>query len=115
MVASDAPKLMSQMRRGTLEYCVMAALRDRDCYGLELTRFLASSGELGASEGTIYPLLSRLRRDDLVETFWRESGQGPPRRYYKLTGRGRESLKLFIEHWERFRSAVDQILADGTE
>jgi PadR family transcriptional regulator, regulatory protein PadR len=115
MVASDAPKLMCQMRRGAVEYCVMAALRDRDCYGLELARILAASGELASSDGTIYPLLSRLRRNGLVETFWRESGQGPPRRYYKLTDRGGESLKLFIERWKRFRSAVDQILADGAE
>jgi len=105
---------MSQMRRGAIEYCVMALLRDRDRYGLEIARTLVASGDLVSSEGTIYPLLSRLRNDGLVETFWRESGQGPPRRYYLLTDSGRESLKLFIEHWERFRSAVDRLLADGT-
>jgi len=102
------------MRRGAIEYCVMALLRDRDRYGLEIARTLVASGDLVSSEGTIYPLLSRLRNDGLVETFWRESGQGPPRRYYLLTDSGRESLKLFIEHWERFRSAVDRLLADGT-
>lgn len=115
MVASDAAKLMSQMRHGAAEYCVMALLRDRDCYGLELARTLVASGEIVSSEGTIYPLLSRLRNDGLVETFWQESDQGPPRRYYTLTDRGRESLKLFIEHWERFRTAVDRLLANGAE
>jgi hypothetical protein len=69
-------KLMSQMRRGTVEYCVMALLRDRDCHGLELARVLAASGELMSSESTIYPLLRQLRSDGLVETFSRESGQG---------------------------------------
>lgn len=113
MVASGAAKLMSQMRRGAVEYCVMALLRDRDCYGLELARTLVASDGLVSSEGTIYPLLSRLRSEGLVETFWQESDQGPPRRYYTLTDRGRESLKVFIEHWERFRTAVDRVLADG--
>jgi PadR family transcriptional regulator PadR len=106
---------MSQMRRGAVEYCVMALLRDRERYGLELARALVASDGLVSSEGTIYPLLSRLRNDGLVETFWRESDQGPPRRYYTLTDRGRESLKLFVEHWERFRSAVDRLLAEGAE
>jgi len=73
---------------------------------------VASDG-LVSSEGTIYPLLSRLRSEGLVETFWQESDQGPPRRYYTLTDRGRELLKVFAEHWERFRTAVDRILADG--
>lgn len=104
---------MSQMRRGAVEYCVMALLRDRDRYGLELARTLVAADGLVSSEGTIYPLLSRLRNEGLVETFWRESAQGPPRRYYSLTDRGRESLKFFVEHWERFRSAVDRVLEDG--
>jgi PadR family transcriptional regulator PadR len=105
---------MTQMRRGAVEYCVMALLRDRDRYGLELARALVDADGLVSSEGTIYPLLSRLRNEGLVETFWQESAQGPPRRYYSLTGRGRESLKRFVEHWERFRGAVDRVLAEGT-
>ena len=62
------------------------------------------------SEGTIYPLLSRLRRDGLVETTWRESTSGPPRRYYKLTAAGRAALAAFKDEWERFRDAVDHFV-----
>ncbi|MDN3351150.1 PadR family transcriptional regulator [Actinomadura sp. DC4] len=62
----------------------------------------------GVSEGTIYPLLSRLRRDGAIESFWRESDSGPPRRYYRLTEPGRQSLRTFRAEWDRFKNAVDQ-------
>jgi PadR family transcriptional regulator PadR len=62
------------------------------------------------SGGTIYPLLSRLRRDGLVETTWRESSAGPPRRYYRLTKAGRIALDGFIDEWGRFRDAVDRVV-----
>jgi PadR family transcriptional regulator PadR len=62
------------------------------------------------SEGTIYPLLSRLRRDGLVESTWQESPSGPPRRYYRLTVAGRASLDGFKVEWRRFRNAVDHFV-----
>jgi PadR family transcriptional regulator PadR len=62
------------------------------------------------SEGTIYPLLSRLRRDGLVETTWRESTSGPPRRYYSLTTAGLAALAVFKDEWGRFRDAVDHFV-----
>jgi PadR family transcriptional regulator, regulatory protein PadR len=62
------------------------------------------------TEGTIYPLLSRLRRDGLVETSWRESSSGPPRRYYRLTHEGRTALAAFSGEWTTFRDAVDRFL-----
>jgi PadR family transcriptional regulator PadR len=63
------------------------------------------------SEGTIYPLLSRLRRDRLVNTSWQESESGPPRRYYELTDAGERALADFCDEWARFRDAVDALLA----
>ncbi len=63
-----------------------------------------------SSEGTIYPLLSRLRRSGAVETTWRESPTGPPRRYYRLTDRGEQMLEQFTDQWARFRDAVDDLL-----
>jgi PadR family transcriptional regulator PadR len=63
------------------------------------------------SEGTIYPLLSRLRRDELVETSWQESPSGPPRRYYALTADGRRALAEFTAEWARFRDAVEHFIA----
>jgi PadR family transcriptional regulator PadR len=81
--ARDA--LLAQVRRGTLEFCVLALLRDREEYAFELVRSLGAVEALATSEGTIYPLLARLRRDGLVSSSWRESPTGPPRRYYQLT------------------------------
>jgi PadR family transcriptional regulator PadR len=100
---------VSQLRRGVVEYCVLALLRDGERYGFELVRLL---GDLVTSEGTIYPLLSRLRRDGAVETTWRESSSGPPRRYYQLTDQGRNALDAFGVEWRRFRDGVDRLLAE---
>lgn len=102
--------VLSQLRRGVLEYCVLAALRDGEHYGFELVKALAEADGLLTSEGTIYPLLARLRRDGLVETNWRESRAGPPRRYYRLTSDGDDALEQFIHDWARFRDAVDNLL-----
>ena len=65
------------------------------------------------TEGTLYPLLSRLRRDGLVKTEWRESADGPPRRYYELTAEGRRALTGFKSEWTTFRGAVDAILQEA--
>lgn len=106
---------ISQLLRGTLEFCVLALLRDRERYGFELVRHLSDVDGLVTSEGTIYPLLSRLRREGLVTTRWRESDAGPPRRYYKLTHAGRRALDEFATDWARFRSAVDSIILEGRQ
>ena len=87
MVAGKQDALLAQMRKGTLQYCVLALLADEERYGFDLVRSLAETDGMVTSEGTIYPLLSRLRRDGLVETTWRESTSGPPRRYYQADGR----------------------------
>jgi len=65
------------------------------------------------SEGTLYPLLSRLRKEGLVETTWRESSSGPPRRYYTLTAEGESTLDAFVVEWRRFSRSVDGLLAMG--
>jgi PadR family transcriptional regulator PadR len=101
---------VSQLRKGTLEYCVLALLRDGQRYGFELVRTLSETDGLLISEGTIYPLLSRLRRDELVSTSWQESEAGPPRRYYQLTDAGQRALADFSEEWARFRDAVDALV-----
>jgi PadR family transcriptional regulator, regulatory protein PadR len=111
MVRGGTEKMMAQMRRGAIEYCVLALLRDQDRYGLELTRALTDADGLVTSEGTVYPLLTRLRQEGLVETTWEESRQGPPRRYYRITNDGRHALKAFIVQWERFRKTVDGLMA----
>jgi PadR family transcriptional regulator PadR len=110
-----AASVFTQLRRGTLEYCVLALLRGRERYGFELVRALGDVDGLVTSEGTIYPLLGRLRRDGLVDTSWQESESGPPRRYYRLTSQGLHALDTFAEDWVRFRDSVDKILAQGRQ
>jgi PadR family transcriptional regulator PadR len=110
MVAPRQDALIAQMRKGTLQYCVLALLADEERYGFDLVRGLAETDGMVTSEGTLYPLLSRLRRDGLVETTWRESTAGPPRRYYRLTKTGRGALDGFIDEWGRFRDAVDHFI-----
>jgi PadR family transcriptional regulator, regulatory protein PadR len=110
MEPGRARNSVSQLRKGTLEYCVLALLRAGPRYGFELVRALSAADGLLVSEGTIYPLLSRLRRDRLVSTTWQESQSGPPRRYYQLTAAGARALADFSGEWARFRDSVDALL-----
>lgn len=110
MVAGGQDALLTQMRRGTLQYCVLALLAEEHRYGFDLVRALAEVDGMVTSEGTIYPLLARLRRDGLVETTWQESPNGPPRRYYRLTPAGRSALAGFVREWSRFRDGVDHFI-----
>jgi PadR family transcriptional regulator PadR len=92
----------------------MALIVKTPRYAFELIEALGQTGLL-TTEGTLYPLLSRLRRDGLVKTEWRESTDGPPRRYYELTTEGRRALAAFKSEWLSFRGAVDGILQEGTK
>src|SRR5258705_1853306 len=114
MVLGTARKPIPELSRGVVEHCVLALLRDGESYAFELVRVLGARG-LVTSEGTIYPLLARLRRDGLVSTSWRESATGPPRRYYQVTSAGRAVLDGFLTEWTGFRDAVDAILAGAIE
>ena len=104
---------IAQLRRGVLEYCVLALLGEAELYGFDLVRRLSEVDGLVTSQGTLYPLLSRLRRDGWVTTTWADSDAGPPRRYYALTADGASALAGFTEEWERFCSSVDTLLAKG--
>lgn len=114
-VKARQEKVESQLRKGVLEYCVLALMRNGPKYGIELLNELQRTGTLATSQGTVYPLLSRLRRDSLVATAWRESTSGPPRRYYELTETGRAALAEFAGIWPAFRDAVDHLLTPNTE
>jgi PadR family transcriptional regulator, regulatory protein PadR len=103
------------MRKGLLEYCVMAILGRRPRYGYELVQELALVDGLLTSVGTMYPLLARLRRDRMVETEWRESNAGPPRKYYRLSPAGEHALEGFRKEWATLRGAVDGILKGGAQ
>jgi PadR family transcriptional regulator, regulatory protein PadR len=107
-------RLLSQMRRGTLEYCVLAVLRKEERYAFDLVKTLAEVDGMVTSEGTLYPLLTRLRKDGLVSSAWKESPKGPPRRYYRITAKGTRALDDFTQEWRRFRSSVDDLI-EGKE
>jgi len=109
MVLGTARKLPTELTRGVVEHCVLALVSDGEAYAFDIVRTLGVRG-LVTSEGTIYPLLARLRRDGLVTTDWRESDAGPPRRYYRITSEGRRALDAFTQDWAALRDAVDGLL-----
>ncbi|GLY02495.1 PadR family transcriptional regulator [Actinoplanes sp. NBRC 101535] len=107
---SDDATLTTALRRGTIEFCVLALLDRRELYGVELVRQLGETLGMPTSEGTMYPLLSRLRRHGRIATTWREAPAGPPRRYYTLTPDGEAALSRFRAEWVVFRAGVDRAL-----
>jgi PadR family transcriptional regulator, regulatory protein PadR len=104
----------TQMRKGLLELAVLAALRGERLYGYDIVKRLASVGGLVMAEGTVYPMLSRFKRDGLVETALEESPEGPARKYYRLTPRGRQALDQMLAAWAAVRDGLDQIARGGT-
>jgi PadR family transcriptional regulator PadR len=113
LVMVTSQRVLSQMRKGILEFCVLARLEGGPAYGLELATTLGHNRHLFSSEGTLYPLLARLRKQGWVQTSWQESAGGPPRRYYELTSEGTATLELFRTTWTELRQAVDAAL-EGT-
>jgi PadR family transcriptional regulator, regulatory protein PadR len=110
---ADVAQLSTGLRRGTLEFCVLAMVEHEDRYATEIVRSLGDEASLAASEGTIYPLLSRLRRAGWLDSKWSESPSGPPRRYYSLTETGRAALEHFRAEWVSFRQTVDRLVGTG--
>lgn len=100
---------MTQLRRGLLELCILNALRGSRLYGYDIVKRLRAIEGLMISEGTIYPILSRFRREGLVETSIEESPEGPARKYYQLTERGEAFLAQMNAYWEIIKSGVDTI------
>lgn len=109
---SEAPdKWEVQLRKGCLELAILASLWGGRLYGLEIIRRLESESELTVSEGTVYPLLSRLKALGLVQSEWVESEAGHPRKYYALTPAGKQRALEMARIWSRFSSSLDLLLA----
>ena len=100
-----------QVRKGVLEFVVLAALWSGRLYGLELIRLLEGSAQLAVPEGTLYPLLNRLRVDGQVAAEWVEAEAGHPRKYYKLTAEGRRRVVHMARFWRGFTAGIDEVLA----
>src|SRR6266536_5356733 len=101
----------SQLLRGVLDLCLLAVIADEPAYGYEMTKRLRARGLSIVGEGSIYPLLGRMERDGLVETYRAASNGGPPRKYYRPSNTGRAALALGVSEWRAARDAVDAVLA----
>lgn len=106
-----AEKWEVQLRKGSLELAILAALWGGPLYGLEILRTLESGSDLVVVEGTVYPLLTRLRSLGLVDSEWVESGSGHPRKYYRLTDAGRRRALSMARIWTRFAASMSSLLA----
>src|SRR5260370_11039518 len=100
-----------QLRKGCLELAILAAVWDGKLYGLEILRRLESDSDLIVSEGTVDPLLSRLKTLGLVRSEWVESGAGHPRKYHALTPAGKQRAREMAGMWTRFSSSMRRVLA----
>ena len=98
----------AQMRKGVLEYVILTILGHRDCYASDIIKKLKES-QLIVVEGTLYPLLTRQKNAELLSYRWEESTQGPPRKYYALTDKGREFLLGLDKSWDELVEAVQSI------
>src|SRR5215813_12636446 len=102
---------LTELRRGVLGPCVLALLELRPRFGLELVRDLAAADGLLTSEGTVYPLLSRLRDAGLVTSKWQDNAGERARRYYSITDAGRKSLADFRSDWALFSATVTAVVS----
>ncbi|MGN6651578.1 PadR family transcriptional regulator [Trinickia sp.] len=100
--------MKTQLKKGTLDMCVLAVLARGDSYAYELVSTLSETMEI--SEGTIYPLMRRLQAEAWVSTYLVESSSGPPRKYYTLTDQGRMSLNAMQDEWRSFVDEVNSVL-----
>ncbi|ASA21784.1 PadR family transcriptional regulator [Paenibacillus donghaensis] len=99
----------SQLLKGILEGCILSVISKQATYGYELSMKLQEFGLFGISEGSIYPILLRLQKEQLIEGEMRASESGPKRKYYTLTAAGQAALAEFKDQWERIKGPVDRI------
>lgn len=103
----------TQYKKGVLELCVLSLLHKRDCYGYEISDFL--SQRIDIADGTVYPILRKLKADGLLTTYLQEESGGPPRKYYKLTELGRETYQNDRAEYLKFAQSVRTLLEDESD
>lgn len=108
MVDSNVDNVKSQMRKGVLEYCILSILRKNDAYASSLIAELKEA-KMIVVEGTLYPLLTRQKNQGLLSYRWEESTQGPPRKYYTLTSKGKEALAEMDMAWQEVVDSIEYI------
>ena len=104
----------SQLLKGVLDMCLLSLIAEEPTYGYEMVSKLQQRGLELVSEGSIYPLLSRLQRQELIEGYLEESSGGPPRKYYRIREAGRDKLEEWAGEWISLSRGVDGILNGGT-
>ncbi|PLX09965.1 MAG: PadR family transcriptional regulator [Marinilabiliales bacterium] len=102
-------KTTAQMRRGVLELCVLSIISDKEVYTSDIIDSMKEA-ELIVVEGTVYPLLTRLKNEGILKYKWEESSSGPPRKYYSLTKEGDDILKKLSENWNDLTKSVNKLL-----
>lgn len=103
----------SQMLKGILEGCILKIISNNETYGYEISQQLKNYGFSDISEGTIYPLLLRLEKNNLIKAQYRESSLGPKRKYFSITKAGEKELEIFIENWSKLENAVNRLFCIG--
>jgi PadR family transcriptional regulator PadR len=111
LIPPDTDKWEVQLRKGCLELAILAALWSDRLYGLEIMRRLEERSGLVVPEGTVYPLLSRLKAEGLLSSEWVEADAGHPRKYYRLTSAGRRRATEMARFWQAFSASLDDLLA----
>ena len=96
------------IRKGLLEFLILKIICADKVYVADMMKRLAET-DFATQEGTLYPLLSKMRREELVDYEWQESDSGPPRKYYKLTAKGRAQLAEFKNYWEYLNNTIDKL------
>ena len=99
----------SQLKKGTLSFIVLNILQDKEYYGYELIESVREHTEIEVAEGTLYPLLNRLKKDELVTSKWVEQESGIPRKYYTLTETGVNTLKEMQLYWDGLEASIKRI------
>lgn len=100
----------TQYKKGVLELCVLSLLKKQDCYGYEISDYL--SKHIDIAEGTVYPILRKLKADGLLNTYLQEESGGPPRKYYSLTELGRKTYKSDRAEYLEFAQSINTLLED---
>lgn len=98
----------TQVRKGLVELCILNVIANDELYGYDIVRALTETGSIVASEGTVYPLLARLRKEGLIEGNLRESDKGPARKYYRLSTRGKQVLKQMNLLWTDVAKSIEE-------
>jgi PadR family transcriptional regulator, regulatory protein PadR len=109
--SSPMDKWEVQLRKGCLELAILASLWPGRLYGLEILRLLEQDSDLVITEGTVYPLLSRLKAEGLLDSEWVEAEAGHPRKYYRLTPAGRRRVAAMGRIWSRFSASLNRLLS----